>query len=34
MGQQDKARDLMRELLARKPGDPVALKALKELEAQ
>ena len=31
-GERDKARDLMRELLARKPGHPVAQKALKELE--
>jgi tetratricopeptide (TPR) repeat protein len=34
MGDREKARDLMRTLLARKPGDAVAQKALRELEAQ
>jgi tetratricopeptide (TPR) repeat protein len=34
MGKPDNARDVMRGLLARKPGSPVALRALKELETQ
>ena len=34
MGKPDKARDVMRDLLVRKPGNPVALRALKELEIQ
>jgi tetratricopeptide (TPR) repeat protein len=33
LGQKDKARDVMQSLLARKPGDPVAMRALKELES-
>ena len=33
-GERDKARDVMRELLDRKPGSPLALRALKELEMQ
>jgi hypothetical protein len=34
MGEREKARDVMRELLDRKPGNPLALQALKELEMQ
>ena len=34
MGKAEKAREVMRELLARKPGNAVALRALKELEIQ
>jgi hypothetical protein len=34
MGEREKARGVMRELLDRKPGNPVALRALKELEVQ
>ncbi|MGA3205120.1 MAG: FG-GAP-like repeat-containing protein, partial [Bryobacteraceae bacterium] len=34
LGQREKARDVMQSLLARKPGDPVALRALKELDAR
>jgi tetratricopeptide (TPR) repeat protein len=34
MGERDKARDVMLELLGRKPGNPLALRALKELEVQ
>ncbi|MGA3186788.1 MAG: FG-GAP-like repeat-containing protein [Bryobacteraceae bacterium] len=34
LGQRDKARDVMQSLLTRKPGDPVALRALKELESR
>jgi hypothetical protein len=34
MGERDKARDVMRELLDRKPGYALALQALKELEVQ
>ena len=34
MGKPEKAREVMRELLDRKPGNAVALKALKELEIQ
>jgi tetratricopeptide (TPR) repeat protein len=33
-GEREKARGVMRELLDRKPGNPVALRALKELEVQ
>jgi tetratricopeptide (TPR) repeat protein len=33
-GEREKARSVMRELLDRKPGNPVALRALKELEVQ
>ena len=33
-GERDKARNVMRELLDRKPGSPLALRALKELEMQ
>jgi len=33
MGDREKARVLMQQLLARKPGDPVALKALRELDS-
>ena len=32
MGDREKAREVMRELLARKPGYPVAERALKELD--
>ena len=32
MGERDKARDVMLELLGRKPGNPLALRGLKELE--
>ncbi len=34
MGARDKARDIMRQLLVRKPGDPVASHALQELDSQ
>jgi tetratricopeptide (TPR) repeat protein len=34
MGEREKARDVMRQLLDRKPGSPLALGALKELEIQ
>jgi tetratricopeptide (TPR) repeat protein len=34
MGKPDKAREVMRDLLVRKPGNAVALRALKELEIQ
>ena len=34
LGNREKARDLMRELLQRKPGHPVAQRALRELETQ
>jgi len=34
MGKPDKAREVMRNLLLRKPGSTVALRALKELEIQ
>ncbi len=34
MGDREKARDLMRELLRRKPESRVAERALRELEAQ
>jgi tetratricopeptide (TPR) repeat protein len=34
MGKPEKARDVMRDLLVRKPGSTVALRALKELEIQ
>jgi len=34
MGEREKARDVMRQLLARKPGLPAAERALKELETQ
>lgn len=34
MGKPEKARDVMRDLLVRKPGSQVALRALKELEIQ
>jgi tetratricopeptide (TPR) repeat protein len=34
MGQRDKAREVMRELLTRKPGDPVATRALRELDSR
>lgn len=34
LGQRDKARDVMQSLLARKPGDPVALRALRELDSR
>jgi hypothetical protein len=34
MGEREKARDVMLELLGRKPGNPLALRALKELEVQ
>jgi tetratricopeptide (TPR) repeat protein len=33
-GERDKAREIMRQLLARKPGDPVAARALRELESR
>jgi hypothetical protein len=33
-GEREKARDVMRQLLDRKPGSPLALGALKELEIQ
>jgi len=32
LGERDKARETMRQLLARKPGYPLAEKALRELE--
>ena len=34
MGDREKARDLMRQLLAKKPGDAVATRALRELDAR
>jgi tetratricopeptide (TPR) repeat protein len=34
MGEREKARDLMRQLLAKKPGDPVATRALRELDSR
>jgi FimV-like protein len=34
MGDRDKARALMQQLLEKKPGDPVALRALRELESR
>ena len=34
MGDREKARDLMRQLLAKKPGDPVATRALRELDSR
>jgi tetratricopeptide (TPR) repeat protein len=34
MGNREKARDLMRQLLAKKPGDPVAMRALRELDSR
>ena len=34
MGERDKARDVMRQLLARKPGDPIATRALHDLETR
>jgi tetratricopeptide (TPR) repeat protein len=34
LGQRDKARDVMQRLLARKPNDPVALRALQELDSR
>ena len=34
MGEREKARDVMRQLLDHKPGSPLALGALKELEIQ
>jgi hypothetical protein len=34
MGDREKARALMQQLLAKKPDDPVALKALRELESR
>jgi len=34
MGDREKARVLMQQLLAKKPGDPVALRALRELESR
>ncbi len=34
VGEREKARNVMRELLDRKPGNPLALQALKELETQ
>ncbi len=34
MGEREKARDVMQELLGRKPGNALALRALKELEVQ
>jgi tetratricopeptide (TPR) repeat protein len=34
MGDREKARALMQQLLAKRPGDPVALKALRELESR
>jgi tetratricopeptide (TPR) repeat protein len=33
LGQRDKAREVMQSLLARKPGDPVATRALRELDS-
>jgi predicted Zn-dependent protease len=34
IGEREKARNVMLELLGRKPGNPVALRALKELEVR
>ena len=34
MGEREKARDVMRQLLAKKPGDPIATRALHDLEAR
>ena len=34
MGEFDKARDVMRQLLAKKPGDPIATRALHDLETR
>ena len=34
LGARDKARDVMQQLLARKPGDPVATRALRELDSR
>lgn len=34
MGDREKARDLMRQLLAKKPGDPVPTRALRELDSR
>jgi len=34
MGERDKARDVMQRLLERKPGNPVATRALQELDAR
>jgi len=34
MGDREKARSLMQQLLAKKPGDPVALRALRDLESR
>jgi Flp pilus assembly protein TadD len=34
MGERDKARDLMRQLLEKKPGDPIATRALHDLETR
>lgn len=34
MGERDKARDVMRQLLAKKPGDPLAMRALHDLETR
>jgi Flp pilus assembly protein TadD len=33
-GEREKAREIMRQLLAKKPGDPVATRALQELESR
>ncbi len=34
MGDREKARALMQQFLAKKPGDPVALRALRDLESR
>jgi hypothetical protein len=33
LGQRDKGREMMQSLLARNPGDPVATRALRELDS-